>query len=174
MSAGEFATRITVWAALLLWLAAEWLALNPARLRLRQWIFGLSAIVFLGHVVLAFHIFYDWSQSTALADVRRQTREVTGLEWSIGLWINYAFALLWCGEALWLGLEARHYSGRPRWITLAVRGVFWFMAFNGAVVFVKGPQRWLGLAICLGAVGVWWTGWKRARAESGRLPTSSR
>lgn len=155
MSAGEFATRITVWVALLLWLTAEWLAANPRRLRLRQWAFGLSAVVFLSHVTLAFHVFYDWSQSTALADVCRQTREVTGLEWSIGLWINYAFALLWCGEALWLWFAPSHHLRRPRWITAVVRSVFWFMAFNGAVVFVKGPQRWLGLAICVAVLCTW-------------------
>ena len=80
MSSGELATRLTVWTALILWATSEWLALNPRRLRLRQWLFGLSAAVFLAHVILAFHVFYDWSQTTALADVRRQTRDVTGLE----------------------------------------------------------------------------------------------
>ena len=155
MPPGELATRLTVWTALIFWAASEWMALNPRRLRLRQWLFGLSAAVFLAHVILAFHVFYDWSQTTALADVRRQTRDVTGLEWGIGLSINYAFAALWCAEAAWLGLAAPRHLGRPRWITWAVRGTFWFMAFNGAVVFVKGPQRWLGLVICLAVPLAW-------------------
>lgn len=155
MSPGELATRISVWLALLLWLASEWFALNPKRLRVRQSLFALSAVVFLTHVTLAFHVFYDWSQTTALADVRRQTREVTGLEWSIGLWINYAFAALWIAEALWLCFRAGHHAARPAWVTRLVRGIFWFMAFNGAVVFVKGPQKWLGLVICLGAAVAW-------------------
>ncbi len=155
MSPGELATRISVWLALLLWVASEWLALNPKRLRVRQSLFGLSAAVFLTHVTLAFHVFYDWSQAIALADVRRQTRDVTGMEWSVGLWINYAFAALWIAEALWLSFRASRHAGRPVWMTWVVRAIFWFMAFNGAVVFVKGPQRWLGLAICLLAAAAW-------------------
>ncbi len=174
MPPGELATRISVWLALLLWLASEWLALNPRRLRLRQWLFGLSAAVFLAHVCLAFHVFYSWSQTTALADVRRQTREVTGLEWSIGLWINYGFAALWILEAFWLCLWAVHHAPRPRWVTWLVRGVFWFMAFNGAVVFVKGPQKWLGLVICLFVIATWWAEWKLARAKSLVQLSSSR
>ncbi len=156
MSPGELATRLTVWLALLLWLVAEWLALKPSGLRLRQWLFGLSALVFLAHVMLAFHVFYGWSQTTALSDVARQTKEVTGLEWSIGLWVNYAFAALWTADALWLAAAPVRHAARRIWITWLVRGVFWFMAVNGAVIFVKGPQRWLGLAICLAVVPAWW------------------
>ncbi len=174
MPFGELATRISVWLALVLWLASEWLALNPKKLRLRQWLFGLSAAVFLAHVILAFHVFYDWSQTTALADVRRQTRDVTGLEWSIGLWINYAFAVLWCAEASWLCLAPIRHAGRPRSMTWLMRGIFWFMAFNGAVVFVKGPQRWLGFMLCLSVIAAWAAEWKLARAKSNIQAVSDR
>ena len=166
MPFGELATRISVWLALVLWLASECLALNPKKLRLRRWLFGLSAAVFLAHVILSFHVFYDWSQTTALADVRRQTRDVTGLEWSIGLWINYAFAALWLAEALWLCLAPIRHAERPRSVTWLVRGIFWFMAFNGAFVFVKGPQRWLGFMLCLSVIAAWATERKLARAKS--------
>jgi hypothetical protein len=156
MPPGEIATRLTVWLALLFWLGAEWFSLRASKLLVRQWFFGISAVVFLAHVILAFHVFYGWSQTTALADVRRQTMEVTGFRWSIGLWINYAFAALWIVEALWLAIAPALHAARPGWIKWAVRGVFWFMAFNGTVVFVKGPQRWLGLAICLAVLPPWW------------------
>ncbi len=174
MSSVELATRLTVWTALILWAGSEWLTLYPRRLRLRHWLFGLSAAVFLAHVILAFHVFYDWSQTTALADVRRQTRAVTGFDWSIGLWINYAFALLWLAEALGLWLAPIRHAERPRSVTWLVRGIFWFMAFNGAVVFVKGPQRWLGFVLCLSVIAAWRAERKLARAKSNVQLVSAR
>ena len=106
------------------------------------------------------------SQTTALADVRRQTRDVTGLGWGVGLWINYAFAALWLAEALWLCLAPIRHEERPRSVTWSVRGIFWFMTFNGAFVFVKGPQRWLGLVLCLSVIAAWRAERKLARAKT--------
>jgi hypothetical protein len=148
--------RVTMWLALLAWLASEWLALRPERFRLRQKLFAVSAILFVLHVLSAYQFAYAWNQNAALADVVRQTSAVTGVNWSGGLYVNYAFAVLWLGEAFWMGLHPEHFLRRPPWQTWLVRGVFWFMIVNGAVIFVLNPLRWLGLAICLGAVWIWW------------------
>ena len=37
----------------------------------------------------------------------------------------------------------------------AVRGAFIFMIVNGAVVFVDGPGRWLGIAIVAALIAIW-------------------
>ena len=78
-----------------------------------------------------------------------------GLAWGGGLWVNYAFTVLWAGEALWWGAMPGSYARRARAWRPAVRGAFLFMIVNGAVVFVDGPGRWLGVAIVAALLAIW-------------------
>jgi hypothetical protein len=36
------------------------------------------------------------------------------------------------------------------------QGFFFFMVFNGTIVFGKGPVRWLGAVVCAGLALLWW------------------
>ena len=129
------------------------------------WTLGLA--FFLVHVAAAFHVFYDWSHAVGFAETARQTRELTGFESGYGLYLNYLFTGVWLADATywWLsGLE--RYAARPAWITFLVHGFFLFMIVNGAVVFVKGPARWLGSALLVALVGAWWCGRRRERCVS--------
>ena len=76
--------------------------------------------------------------------------------------MNYAFTLLWIGEGVWWQALPASYARRaPAW-TPAVRGAFLFMIANGAVVFVSGPRRLVGLAVVAALIWIW----RRPRAGS--------
>ena len=69
--------------------------------------------------------------------------------------MNYVFTVLWAGEALWWRVWPAGYARRaPAW-TPAVRAAFLFMIVNGAVVFVDGPGRWLGIAVVAVLIAIW-------------------
>lgn len=87
-----------------------------------------------------------------MEDTRRQTKEMTGLEYRSGLWFNYAFAAVWMADcvAWWrggAGFRARHRAWH-----LGLQVWFLFMIFNATVVFGRGLARPIGAALCLIAV----------------------
>jgi hypothetical protein len=154
----------SIWLALVLYTAsAGALAFVPgtSARSLSRWLHTLACLAFLAHVAAAFQFFHHWSHAAAQADTARQTAEFTGWNWSGGLYFNYAFALLWVGEIAWLWTSPAAYWRRPGWITWSVRIAFLFMLVNGAVVFVRGPRRWMGLFLCLGLAVCWWKERKR-------------
>lgn len=153
MSAADWLIRGTAWAALTLYVAGEWMV--PQRRRPARWLHTLGWGALLAHILGAFHFQHGWSQTAALAETARQTRQLTGLDWGGGLFVNYFFALVWTLDVLraWTVEHAGpHRASRLDW---AVRGFFLFMIINGAVVFVDGPARWLGLVLCLVLLGGW-------------------
>jgi hypothetical protein len=127
------------------------LSASPSR-RNRQaariaWTVG--AVIFLLHVVAAFHFAHDWSHHAAYEHTAQQTNAVTGLNWGGGLWFNYAFTLLWVADAAgWWGLGLEFPQNFPRWSRI-VRWTFAFMMFNATVVFGPPYWRWLGGMLAL-------------------------
>ena len=79
----------------------------------------------------------------ARADTARQTFETTGWTTGAGLWVNYAFTLMWIGVAVRWPFGASW--ARRAWIAM-----FLFMAINAAIVFTHGPSRWLGGVMAAG------------------------
>jgi hypothetical protein len=110
----------------------------------------------LAHTAAAFHLRHDWSHGAAQADTARQTREMTGLDWGGGLFVNYALLLVWTADVLWWWLSPTAFHHRPRSIDLAVRGFLLFMFVNGAIVFVPGPMRVLGALAALVVLAAWY------------------
>ena len=149
---------LTIWTALALYVAGEFgRARRPPAAWARQvWLLG--GLVYLGHVAAAFGIHHDWSHAAAYAYTAARTDAYFGLDWGGGLWVNYAFTVIWVAEGLWWRLAPAHYARRPPALTTAVRGVFLFMIANGAVVFVSGPRRVLGIGILGALLWIWWTG----------------
>ena len=146
---GEGWVRVSVWVALLCYPA------GPLSLLLRptgrvhvvaRWVWTVGCIAFCGHVVAAFHVFYGWSHTTALAETARQTAETVGSNSDVGLYLNYLFTLLW---ALDVGRAWTRSAGRSTRGDLALHAFLFFMVFNGAVVFADGISRALGLAVTL-------------------------
>ena len=146
---------LTIWAALLLYAAGEYgRTRRPATAWARPvWLLGAAA--YLAHVAAAFAAHHGWSHAAAYAYTASRTEVLLGLPWGGGLWVNYAFTVLWAGEALWWGTMPGNYARRARaWMTV-VRGAFLFMIVNGAVVFVDGPGRWLGVSIVAASIAIW-------------------
>jgi hypothetical protein len=145
---GEALTRWTVRAALAFYALTVALRIAvPARRRMARALWTAGCLLFLAHVAAAFHFFHGWSHAHAYAETARQTREVSGMNWGGGLYFNYLFTLAWAADAAfwwWAGLDT--YDRRPRWIGMTVHTFFFFMAYNGAIVFARGPMRWVAIA----------------------------
>ena len=161
MNRGELLTRLTVWLALCAYaLGAAMLLLARERPRLparARWAWTLGCAFFLAHVVCAFGYFHGWSHAAAYSETARQTAELTGLRWGGGLFLNYVFAAAWLADVLWWWLAPASFARRSPRLTAAWQGFFFFMVFNGTIVFGNGPVRWLGMAICAGLAVLWWT-----------------
>ena len=162
----ETLTRVTIWLALGLYAANELLGRSGPEGRVR-WLLTLGCGLYLAHVALAFQVHHDWSHTVAVAHTAAQTQALVGWHWDGGIYINYLFSIIWVGETAWWWLSPQRYCNRTRWLEPALRAFFLFIIVNGAVVFVDGPQRWLGMAI----VGVLLVAWlpsvlRQARSET--------
>src|SRR5262245_34878815 len=128
----------------------------PAPWVFRAWAAG--CLVFLVHVLCAFHQVHGWSHAAAYAETARQTEELFGFSSGAGLYLNYVFTAVWAADALWWWRWPERYPRRPRWLNISVHAFLVFMAFNATVVFGTGPTRWLGIVSCLILAGLWWHG----------------
>ena len=166
METGEWLTRGTIWLALSLYVAAEMVvAFWFGSIVSARWLSALGGLVFLLHVIGAFHFYHDWSHAVAYADTARQTAEFSGWNWGGGLFVNYLFTLVWLGELIWWWTSPTTFARRPRWIGWAVRGFFMFMIFNVAVVFAHSPMRWYGLLLCALLLVFWWRLWQQTETN---------
>jgi len=148
VESGEWLTRGTVWLALTLYVGSQMAARAPHSATAR-WLNALGCVAFVAHVACAFAFYHHWSHSAAYADTAQQTAKLTGWNSGFGLYVNYFFAAVWL---LTLIKPIQHW---------AVRGFFWFMIFNGAVVFVQSPLRWFGLLLCVILIACWWPNRRR-------------
>ena len=155
---GDVLTRVTIWLALGLYAAAQIVRrrMPTTTSWVSPWLLTCGWGLFVSHVVLSFGVHYDWSHATAYAETAAQTEALTGWRTGGGLYLNILFGVVWGLEACWWWLAPEHYATRSHRVELAMRTVFLFMIVNGAVVFVAGPRRWLGLAI----VGVLLVAWR--------------
>ena len=147
MSFVDLAVFLSIAAAVVCW------SLSEARASRTLWAAG--ALLTLIHSVAAFGIFYGWSHETARRVTTEQTAALTGLEFSGGIYINYAFIVVWLADAAWWCLSPRSYAARPQAISLLVRGFIFFIIFNGAVVFADGWARLIGIASTFLVLTAW-------------------
>jgi len=158
-------TRLSIWLALCGYAAgagmmllsrrrARWLA--GARL---AWTFGCA--FFLAHVASAFAYYHHWSHAAAYQDTAWQTGELIGVNWGGGIYLNYLFALAWVADVAWWWLAPASFAARSPKLTAIWQGFFFFMVFNGTIVFGDGPVRWFGVVICGTLNVLWW----RARSD---------
>ncbi len=157
----DLLTRVTIWLALGLFAAAQVTRQRSATPTNGAGV-GLMIVgwgLYLGHVALAFNTHYGWSHAAAYAETAAQTEALTGWGWGGGLYVNYLFGAVWGVELCWWRWAPASYERRAPRMELAMRAFFLFMIVNGAVVFVDGPQRWLGVAI----VGVLLIAWRPRR-----------
>lgn len=158
METAELIARSSIWIALLLYVLGEigrlrWRARagSPIRLARSAWLVGCGFYIL--HVAAAFGSFHGWSHSAAYDFTAQQTEALVGLKSGGGLYVNHAFTIVWLVEIIAWWRAPQRYRHRARWLDTSVRCFFAFMILNGAVVFVAGPQRWLGAAMV--AVLLW-------------------
>ena len=169
MDLGDLLTRLTIWFSLVAYTVGEagrtglWSTVGH---RMSRLVWTAGCLLYLAHVVAAFSFYHAWSHGAASDYTARQTADVVGLDWGGGIFVNYAFTALWVAEATWWWLAPTRYLTRPPRIDRVVRAVFLFMIVNGAIVFVEGPLRWLGLGVVVTLTVAWW----RARRTPGPKP----
>jgi hypothetical protein len=167
MNHGDVLTRLSVWLALAVATLGIGLRLEalgrPGWSGWARWAWTVACGVFLFHVACAFHFFYRWSEAVAYAETARLTFVFTGINWGGGLYFNYLFAAIWLADVLWWWFAPASFSRRPHLLNVFWDGFFFFMVLNAAVVFVNGPKRWLGAALCTVLVLLWWRNWRRRR-----------
>jgi hypothetical protein len=146
---GEQVIRHTIWIALLFYLVAGLIFLQGPVYPARPW-WTLACLAYLAHVAAAFHFFHGWSHTHAF----EHTRQASGF--GPGIFVTYAFTLLWMMDVgAWWSWPDR-YARRLRWLQGLIHGFMAFMIFNGTVVFARGFSRWAGVAlfVCL-ALALW-------------------
>jgi hypothetical protein len=149
--------RATILLATVLWAAAESLQLvRPRRWRLARTLWTAGVLLAAVHAAAAMHLVHGWDHDAALEATARQTAAVVGLDWGGGLYVNYAFVVLWLWDAAswWMAPAAR--AARPRWHSAALSSVFLFMFVNGAIVFAAGIGRAVGTAAVLTVAAAWY------------------
>lgn len=144
--------RVAIWLALLGYLAGElgrlaWRAGHVLPWQKCRWASTVGCAFYILHVALAFDAVHHWSHSRAYQFTATQTEEAFGLYWGGGLFVNYLFTAIWLTELAAWWLATSQYQQRRRWIDTLVRAFFAFLILNGAVVFVVGPVRWLGIGL---------------------------
>lgn len=177
MNSGNFSELLIVWSvrlgliAYVMSLAESMWAMGSNRGRVTWTVGGLAC---LAHILLAMHFQHDWRLAAAYAETARQTREIIGLDWGGGIYINFLFAAVWLADAAWWWCSPASRAARGKWLSWAIHGFLAFIIFNATVVFKTGPLRWTALAACLAlimmaAIAVNRARQARRRKESGCL-----
>jgi hypothetical protein len=161
MDTGELLTRWTVRIAVILYVASLASRRHSPTIGRFSWIAGCFA--YLLHVLAAFHYYHHWSHDAAYESTRQQTAEVVGLDWGGGLYVNYAFTLVWWLDVIWWWVAPDRYLKRPRWIDWGVHLFLGFVVFNATVVFASGFSRWVGIGAC-GVLAFAWVWPRKERA----------
>ena len=165
----ELVLRGTIWLSVLAWAGAEVLRRAGAdRREAARSMFTAGALLLVGHSIAAFQFRHDWSHEAALIATARRSEEMAGFASGSGLYLNYAFVVLWLAECAWWWIAPRAYRQRPRSVDVASFLFFVFMFVNGAVVFAAGSMRIAGAAAVAAAVvariGLWSPAPQRTRA----------
>ena len=152
--AARLAVQGTIWAAALLYFAALCCRCVARKARAAPWyrrLWPLACAAYLLHVAAAFGLYHDWSHARAFAHAAHRTYETVGWYWGGGIYVNYAFTLLWFLEAALLAFFPRLHGRLPRLAYRLWLMATWFMFFQGMVVFGQRVSRALcvlGLAAC--------------------------
>jgi len=116
---------------------------NEAAQRVARWLWTAGCGLFLLHVAAAFHFLHGWSHAAAFEHVRQRTLHDTGWDSGIGLYINYAFGVLWLADTLLWWRRLDWSEQRPQyWL---VQSLFVFMVIQATVVF--GPPFWIPVSL---------------------------
>lgn len=177
METGEFLTRATIWITLAAYVVGS-VVFAFARGRLgrdsaTRVLWTIAVVSLIAHFISAYEFYHHWSQQSAYLDTARQTDAVVGLDWGGGLFINYAFIIIWTIDVSWWWLRGlTSYRSRPWPLVAAWHGFLIFILFNATVIFKDGLVRWAGLAVCT-VLCLAWLAIARQRSTGGRVTVTS-
>jgi hypothetical protein len=98
------------------------------------------------HVAASFHFVHAWSLSSAFDHVLKRTHEATGIASGAGLYVNFAFVVIWLVDTvLWWRDLAWVKHRIPYW---SIQAIFAFLIIQSTVVF--GPSYWWPVSAVLG------------------------
>jgi hypothetical protein len=141
------AVRGTMLLATVAWALGEALMRRqPEFDRLARTFWTAGIVLALIHVFLAFQFVYGWNHDAAIEGTMRQTAEVVDSSFRGGIFVNYAFLLIWLADVCWWWLSPDSHASRSQRLELGRLALFAFMFFNGAIVFASGLGRWIGIA----------------------------
>ena len=141
---------VTVWISLSLFAIAE-LARDRTS---RPWPRAASATglaLLILHILIAMGWRHGWSHASSVVATAQQTREVYGLDWGGGAYVNYVFAIVW-GLLLVPGLQGARVL--RFWVAITRVSLLIVIA-NAAIVFAAGWRRGLGALIVAVLVYAW-------------------
>lgn len=118
----------------------------PARAEAVVWTVGCIAYVV--HVIAAFSIAHDWSHNKAWEFTAIETQRMVGIRRGDGVWVNYAFTLIWLVDVFRVVRAANEKRTTNSRIDVGVHLLFAFIIFSATVVF--GPSLYRYLAIPVG------------------------
>ncbi len=133
------------WAAILWMLSVQNNSLEgqPSIDRTARWFWTWGAVVYLIHVLVAFHFFHKWSHSKAFDHVAHASN------FGEGIYVSYFFTLLWTADATWWWLAPQSYRQRAKRIARAIHGFMLFIVVNATMVFETGVVRVMGAGMLL-------------------------
>jgi hypothetical protein len=154
-------------------------------IHLARGLWTAGCVLFVLHVLAAFHFAHDWSPASAFEKTAVETEALLGFRFGSGIYFSYLFLLVWVADVVWLwrqplaGLAGTATSGdslpsRPTfsWSRLLIHAYLLFIAANGAIVFEAGPTRPAGIVAGVLLAGL--AGWVLLRqpAKAWRTPTT--
>ena len=157
---GEFLTRSSIWLTIACYFVGSvLLALSfkkPALDRSARLVWTVGCVALGIHFIFAYQFYHQWSQTAAYEETARQTKDVVGVYWGGGVYINFALLAFWLIDAGWWWLHgSAAYRTRSRTLIALWHGFLLFIFFNATVIFKAGALRWIGLVLCSSLVLTW-------------------
>lgn len=183
---GDEVIRWTIRLALGCYVAylAGWLAVAgrgrvaPGWIHLARGLWTAGCVLFVLHVLSAFHFAHHWSPASAFEKAAVETEALLGFRFGAGIYFSYLFLLVWVADVVWLWRQPLAIPPMPAasgadtpfrpaftWSRLFVHSYLLFIAANGAIVFEAGPTRPAGIAAGVLLAGL--AGWALWRQSAG-------
>ena len=152
---------VTIWIALILFVAGEYELRTPRSLQpVARSLFLLGALICAVHIVLAMRDVHGWSHAAALEATAEQTAQVYGLRWDGGIYVNYLFVAVWLADAIARVISPMSVARRSAALVWALRAFYFVIIVNAAVIFARPEMRWMGVVMCV-LIGLAWVGGRR-------------
>lgn len=116
---------------------------KPTILRIPRAVWTIGWVLFLLHLVSAFHFYHNWSHQSAWDATQRQSG------YGDGIYLNYAFGLFWTLDIMFWWLVPVYRRQQMKWWHVALMAFMAFMMINAAVVFAALPMQLLAGAMFL-------------------------